>query len=240
MATIDDDPVHVPPTSVHSNRYRVHLDSLMSFVHKRPPGQEYTRAQAYRTSELNAITPIDVLRWMNIKTFGIPDPPIDANPVSARSSSLTFYKKSISFFMPNRLIPWSTTRSEGNPTRSNEINDLLKRVKRKEVRKQGVSPKCRRAITEREYRLLLTALQAPRREGDDDSNIAVSTNPIVLRYGLPALLNFQFHLIARIDDTTQVLLSNLRPHEFFGTNVLKQDSIGQRMFPKSATPLGKL
>ena len=221
MATIDDDPVHVPPTSVHSNRYRVHLDSLMSFVHKRPPGQEYTRAQAYRTSELNAITPIDVLRWMNIKTFGIPDPPIDANPVSARSSSLTFYKKSISFFMPNRLIPWSTTRSEGNPTRSNEINDLLKRVKRKEVRKQGVSPKCRRAITEREYRLLLTALQAPRREGDDDSNIAVSTNPIVLRYGLPALLNFQFHLIARIDDTTQVLLSNLRPHEFFGTNVLK-------------------
>jgi hypothetical protein len=123
--------------------------------------------------------------------------------------------------MPNRLIPWSTSRSEGNPTRSNEINDLLKRVKRKEVRKQGVSPKCRRAITEREYRLLLTALQAPRREGDDDSNIAVSTNPIVLRYGLPALLNFQFHLIARIDDTTQVLLSNLRPHEYFGTNVLK-------------------
>jgi hypothetical protein len=163
MATVDDDPVHVPPTSVHTNRYRVHLDSLMSFVHKRPPGQEYTRSQAYRTSELNAITPVDVLHWMNIKTFGIPDPPIDANPVSARSSSLNFYKKSISFFMPNRLIPWSTSRSEGNPTRSNEINDLLKRVKRKEVRKQGVSPKCRRAITEREYRLLLTALQAPLR-----------------------------------------------------------------------------
>ena len=211
----DDDPVHVPPASVHSTRYRPHLDSLMSFVHNRPPGQEYTRSQAYRTSELNAITPLDVLRWMNIKTFGVPDPPLDANPVSARSSSLNFYKKSISFYMPNRLIVWSTTRNEGNPTRSNEINDLLKRVKRKEVRKQGVSPKCRRAITEREFRLLLTVLQAA------NSEIAVATNPIVLRFGLPALLNFQFHLIARIDDTTQVLLSNLRAHDFYGTNVLK-------------------
>ena len=200
---------------MHSNRYRVHLDSLMSFVHNRPQGQAYTRTQAYRTSELNAITPLDVLRWMNIKTFGIPDPPLDANPVSARSSSLNFYKKSISFYMPNRLIAWSTTRNEGNPTRSNEINDLLKRVKRKEVRKQGVSPQCRRAITDREFRLLLTVLQA------ENSEIAVATNPIVLRFGLPALLNFQFHLIARIDDTTQVLLSNLRAHDFFGTNVLK-------------------
>ena len=214
-AIADDDPVHVPPASVHSTRYRVHLDSLMSFVHNRPQGQGYTRTQAYRTSELNAITPIDVLRWMNIKTFGIPDPPLDANPVSARSSSLNFYKKSISFYMPNRLIAWSTTRNEGNPTRSNEINDLLKRVKRKEVRKQGVSPKCRRAITDREFRLLLTVLQA------ENSEIAVATNPIVLRFGLPALLNFQFHLIARIDDTTQVLLSNLRAHDFYGTNVLK-------------------
>jgi hypothetical protein len=110
MATVDDDPVHVLPTSVHTNAcYRVHLNSLMSFVHKQPPGQEYTQAQAYQTSELNAITPVDVLHWMNIKTFGIPDAPIDANPVSAQSSSLNFYKKFILFFMPNRLIPWSTS-----------------------------------------------------------------------------------------------------------------------------------
>jgi hypothetical protein len=47
----------------------------MWFVHNRPPGQEYTRSHAYRTSELNAITPLDILGWMNIKTFGIPDPP---------------------------------------------------------------------------------------------------------------------------------------------------------------------
>jgi hypothetical protein len=48
-----------------------------------------------------------------------------------------------------------------------------------------------------------------------------TANPIVLQFGLPALLNFQFHLIARIDDTTQVLLSSLWTHNCFGTNILK-------------------
>jgi hypothetical protein len=64
----------------------------MSFVHKQPPGQEYTRSQAYRTSALNAITPVDVLHWMNIMTFGIPDPPIDANPVWPNPVHLIFTK----------------------------------------------------------------------------------------------------------------------------------------------------
>ena len=142
-------------------------------------------AQAYRKSELNAVTLNDVLRWLNVKVFRMPDPPLDANPISARSSSQQFYKKSISFFMPNRLAPWSYTRNKGNPTRSTKINDLIKRVKRKEVRKQGVAPQCR------------------------------------LMFGLPALLNFQFHLIARIDNMTQVLSSNLRAHDSFPTNALK-------------------
>jgi hypothetical protein len=65
--------------------------------------------------------------------------------------------------------------------------------------------------------LLLTALQAK------NSKIAVATNPIVVQFGLPgALLNFKFHLIAHIHDTTQVLvLSNLWVHDLFGTNILK-------------------
>ena len=110
----------------------------MLFVHW-PQGQAYTQTQAYRTSELNAITPLDVLRWMNIKTFGIPNPPLDANPVLPRSRLLNFYKKSISFYimLPTLLIACSTTCNEENPTRSNEINDLIKRVKRKEVNLQA-------------------------------------------------------------------------------------------------------
>jgi hypothetical protein len=42
--------------------------------------------------------------------------------------------------MPNRLVPWSTTNNEGNPTKSIDVNDLIRHVKKKEVRKQGVAP----------------------------------------------------------------------------------------------------
>jgi hypothetical protein len=48
-------------------------------------------------------------------------------------------KKRFLFFHPNRLMDWSSGRNEGNPTRSIEINNLIKRVKKKEVRKQGVA-----------------------------------------------------------------------------------------------------
>jgi hypothetical protein len=63
---------------------------------------------------------------MNIKRFGVADPPKDANPMSARSISLAFWKKAISFFMPNHLIVWTSGRNEGNPTRSIDVNNLIK------------------------------------------------------------------------------------------------------------------
>jgi hypothetical protein len=40
-------------------------------------------------------------------------------------------------------------------------------------------------------------------------------------YGLPAMLNFQFHLVARIDDATQVLIDNIQVHDTFSSNCLK-------------------
>jgi hypothetical protein len=145
---------------------------------------------------------------MNLKAFGVTDPPVDANPTLARSNSLAFWKKAISFFMPNRLIAWTSGRNEGNPTRSIDVNNLIKRVKKKEVRKQGVASQCRRAITEAEFRTMQKILQNHDR------------NSLIWRYGLYALTNFQFHLLARIDDTTQVLVENLKVHDSF-CNALK-------------------
>ena len=40
------------------------------------------------------------------------------------------------------------------------------------------------------------------------------------RYGMSALINFQFHVIGRIDDTTQVLIDHLCVHDSF-SNCLK-------------------
>ena len=129
----DDDKIAsstIPPLQGAALKYKPTLDSFISFVHNRGP---YTREKTYSKGELRALTPQNVLLWMNLKTFGVVDPPADANPTLARSNSLAFWKKAISFFMPNRLIPWVLGRNKGNPTRSIEINNLIKRVKKKEV-----------------------------------------------------------------------------------------------------------
>ncbi len=83
-----------------------------------------------------------------MKAFGVPDPPSDANPTFARSNSLAYWKKAMSFFMPDRLVVWVSGRNEGNPTRSIEVNSHIKRIKKKEVRKQGVLSKAKRPLTE--------------------------------------------------------------------------------------------
>ena len=35
------------------------------------------------------------------------------------------------------------------------------------------------------------------------------------KYDIPELMNYQFHLIARIDDTTQVQIENLQKNDYF-------------------------
>ena len=39
--------------------------------------------------------------------------------------------------MPNRLLQWNEISNVGNPTKSAEVNDLVKRVTKKEARKEG-------------------------------------------------------------------------------------------------------
>ena len=131
-------------------QYKGVLASFMNFVHDRPVGGEYSRDHVHSMEVLAAITPNDVLRYMNLKTFGTTDPPGDANPTSARANTLAVDKKAISFFMPNR-DKWSATRMEGNPTQSMQVNSLIKRVRKKEARKQSVKSQARRPILGQEF-----------------------------------------------------------------------------------------
>ena len=85
-----------------------------------------------------------------MKAFGTTELAGDANPISARANSLAMDKKAISYFMPNRDV-WSVTRTEGNPTRSALVNALIKRVKKKEARKQGVDSQTRRPMLGHEF-----------------------------------------------------------------------------------------
>jgi hypothetical protein len=59
--------------------------------------------------------------------------------------------------LPDRSSP--TGCHEGNPIRSIDGNNLIRRVKRKEVQKQGVLSKTKRALTEAEFPAMQKILQ---------------------------------------------------------------------------------
>jgi hypothetical protein len=74
-------------------------------------------------------------------------------------------------------MPWNSISGQGNPTRSIEVNTLIKKVKKKEVRKEGVGSKARRAVTHVEFRRMQSILR--------------EKNDVIRRYGIPSLLTKQ-------------------------------------------------
>ena len=93
----------------------------------------------FTNEELAQITPETIVRWMCVKAYGIPDSGPNDNPTEGRSSALAFAKKAISYFMPNKLMSWNALANPpvGNPTKSIAVNNIIKLVKKKEVRRQG-------------------------------------------------------------------------------------------------------
>ena len=178
--------------------YKSVLVRFMSFRND----EEYDKNYEFTQEELGAATPIDVKRYMCHRAYGMTDPGAADFPIHARSSSLAFWKKAISHFMPNKLMAWNALAGVGNPTKSIEVNELIKAIKKMEVRKQGKTSTARRAITHFEFLRMLSFLKA---DGQDDMR----------RYGLPGLFVLQYNLIARIDDTCQFLISNLTESDDF-------------------------
>jgi hypothetical protein len=54
-------------------RYKWILDNLMSSVHCLEDGQIYPCKREYTCAELQEVTPAEMVRWMNLKAFGVPE-----------------------------------------------------------------------------------------------------------------------------------------------------------------------
>ena len=106
--------------------------------------------------------------------------------------------------MPRKAVQWDVPRGEGNPTKSPLVNQVIKNVKKAEIRKEGVSPKARRELEYNEYLLLLTLI----RKSDHKDRFLISS-----------LLCLQWQLIGRIDD-----LSNVR-YDNFHFNMHQPDAL---------------
>jgi hypothetical protein len=103
---------------VGKNDYHATLIHFMTFTN----GIAYAKDHQFIQDELAPLTPDDVARWMCQKAYGIPEP--DTNPTQAQSSS-------------NLLMPWNSISGQGNPTRSIEVNTLIKKVKKGRPKRRG-------------------------------------------------------------------------------------------------------
>lgn len=156
---------------------------------------EFTREQ------LAAVTAQEVVDWFNYKAYNTRNPTAEDRPTEARSNSLYHWKKCLSYYMPNKHMQWDEITKRGNPTKSQALNKMTKKVVKFEVRGQGAPSKARRALRESEFKAIMVELHNSPQED------------IISRYGMPALLAFQFHMIGRVDDVSKWMRENLRPHD---------------------------
>jgi hypothetical protein len=163
--------------------------------------QYYPPQHRFSNRELNAITDQDVCNYFHFCAFGMPNPNDDDYPTYCRSTTLEFDKKAISYFIPNKHIPYNVNWHEGNPTKSPLVNDVIKRVKLHEVRGQGLSSQARRDLSVDEFREIIRVAQAQ--------------NDPVYKARLACITKFQIHLISRIDDSTRVFANELQGHDLF-------------------------
>ncbi len=133
--------------------------------------------------------------WLAFKAYGIETPGPNNNPTFGRSSSLMYYKKALSYFMPHCLMPWNFQQRCGNPTRLTDVNDLIKAVVRKETQKQGRPSQARRPFEKEEFVQVVTICSK-----FHDPNI---------RYSILALFKFVFHLIGCLNDCCDFKKKNL-------------------------------
>ena len=126
--------------------YRAELKRFMAFL-----GREGELDTTFSPNQLLGVMPNDVARYLNQKAFRTEEPTDEDLPIYARSNTLKAMKKQLSVFMPRQNIQWDSIRKEGNPTKAAEVNDVIKRVMKFEVRRQGVASQARRPVEFAEF-----------------------------------------------------------------------------------------
>ena len=97
------------------------------------------------------LTPDNIVRYFNFRAYGTECPTDGDQPMEIRSNTLYYWKKALSGCLPNRHIPWNDISRVGNPTKSIEVNQMIKKVSKFEVRKQGKKLQARRPLKEHEF-----------------------------------------------------------------------------------------
>jgi hypothetical protein len=148
VAALDDEDWEFP----ESRKYQPYLIHCMSYLHDRLHNP-YPKDTIFTKEELLAIQPHHIRKWMNLRAYGEATPNANAHITGCHSNSLLKAKQAISFYMPNKHVPWMEgtggNPGGGNPTCHISINVLIKKIKKKECRGQGKKANDKGAYTER-------------------------------------------------------------------------------------------
>ena len=135
----------------------------------------------HRNERATWIKPDGICKWMCFKVCKKEDPAQDDRP-QMRSATISYWKKSISYFF-NTTQKWNELSQTGNPTQSKRINQFIKVVKKQETRGVGAESQADRPLQEDELYQILDLFFC------DDKHTA--------------MMNFQHHMTARMDDVAQ-------------------------------------
>ena len=161
---------------------------------------EYEADKTFAVEEIRTIHPDDIFKWFCFKAYGTENPGDDDNPTLARSTTLEYYKKAISYFMESNGT-WDEELRRGNPTKCRQINRLITAVKKKETRRLGKASNADRAFDDDEFSQLV--------------NLLGTQGRLVNRRRFQAMVKFQVHLIGRSDDMAHIQKCNLEESSQF-------------------------
>ena len=181
-----------------SKQYQPYIVNFMEFFHG---GVEYESNQEFTREQILEIQPLDVKRWLAMKAYNDPDYDVTRGdrPTHQRCESLAMAKKALSFFMVYKSVPWCN--GQGNPTRSGVVNDVLKEVRKFEVRGEGADSNAKRPLRQIEFR---KTMELFKRRPDFNHH-----------YKYPMMGLWQYHLIGRVDDVSNFKTADPRGHSEF-------------------------
>jgi hypothetical protein len=173
-------------------RYHDILARFMAFRDKKV----YESPHPFPDEELLQKKPKELGKWMALLTYGKTNPIPGDQPMEGRSSSIEYYKKAISFFMPNKLAYWNNQANWGNPTKSTAVNEVVGAVKTKEAHGLGKKTQARRDFQKEEF--------------DQVTDIGCNSKHPDVGYGIVALFLFAFIMIGRLDDCCKLRSNKIR------------------------------
>ena len=170
---------------------------FMDHKHNKSKPDLYTKESTWTNEQMFAITNEDVVRYMKLRAYNNADAdPEMLRPTYCRWETLSAIKKGIiSYYHPEKDAEWSIRRSEGNPTRSVVVRELMKRVLLDEVAGNGAKSKERGPFVEQEYEQAIDLM-----EENDDAEERLFTSGI---------FRMQYNLGGRIDDVSKQKCVNL-------------------------------